>query len=466
MLNQVQERDNALREAHRELEARVEARTADLTEAHTLLKAELEERARAEDALRDSQQRFAALINSIEGVVWEAEPGTLQFHFVSEQAERLLGYPLIQWIGEKDFWKQHIHPEDRQRAVEFFRLAVARQKACQFEYRMLAADGRVVWIRDSATLVQEQGQPAVLRGVLQDITEQKKAEQQLESLTKQFMETSRQAGMAEVATGVLHNVGNVLNSVNVSATLVCDRVRQSKVSSLCKVTDLINQHLADLPSFLESEKGKLLPSYLTSLAATLKEEQVEIHSELERLSKNIEHIKDIVAMQQSYARVSGVVETLEMKDLIEDSLQFNAAAYARHGVEVLRQYQGNPKVCVDKHKVLQILINLFNNAKYAMEKNGPRPKRLVIGLKQTPDNTVRVTIADNGMGITKENLTRIFNHGFTTRKDGHGFGLHSGALAAREMGGKLTAQSSGPDFGATFVLEVPAAEEQAASIAA
>ncbi len=466
MLNQVQQRDDALREAHHELEARVVARTADLSEAHALLKAELEERGRAEDALRGSQQRIAALINSIDGVVWEADPETFQFRFVSEQAENLLGYPLAQWTGETEFWKRRVHPEDRQRAVEFIRQAVAKRKAHHFEYRVLAADGRVVWVRDSATLVHQAGQPAVLRGVLQDITEQKKAEQELESITKQLMETSRQAGMAEVATGVLHNVGNVLNSVNVSATLVCERVRRSKLPSLCKATDLINRNLANLPLFVASDKGRLLPSYLSSLAATLTEEQAEIHSELARLSKNIEHIKEIVAMQQSYARVSGVVETLDMKDLIEDSLQFNAAAYARHGVEVVRQYQGSPKVCVDKHKVVQVLINLFNNAKYAMEKNSGRPKRLVISLSRTPNNTVRVTIADNGMGIPKENLTRIFNHGFTTRKDGHGFGLHSGALAAREMGGSLTAYSAGPGFGATFTLEVPLAEEQVASLAA
>jgi PAS domain S-box-containing protein len=466
MLAEIQQRDAALQVAHRELEKRVNERTADLTEAHGLLKSELEERARAEEALRVSQQKLEALVNSIDGLVWEANPETFQFTFVSEQAERLLGYPRSHWTEEKDFWKEHLLPEDRHRAIEFFRQAVATQKAHHFEYRMRAADGRILWIRDSATLVREPGRPAVLRGVLQDITEQKNAEQELDTLNKQLMETSRQAGMAEVATGVLHNVGNVLNSVNVSATLVCDRVRRSKIPSLRKAADLINQNLTDLPTFLSSNKGRLLPSYLTELASKLADEQGEIQAELESLSKNIEHIKDIVSMQQSYARVSGVVETLDVRDLIEDSLQFNAAAYARHGVEVIRDYDGNPRVCVDKHKVLQILINLFNNAKYAMEKNGPRPKRLVIGLKQKPGRNVIVTITDNGMGIAKENINRVFNHGFTTRKDGHGFGLHSGALAAKEMGGSLTAYSGGPGAGATFTLELPVANAQAASIAA
>jgi len=466
MLSEIQQRDEALQAAHRDLEKRVKERTADLMEAHGLLKSELEERARAEEALRVSQRKFKALVNSIDGLVWEANPETFQFTFVSEQAERLLGYPRSQWTGEKDFWKEHLLPEDKHRAIEFFRQAVATQKAHHFEYRMRAASGDILWIRDSATLVRESGRPAVLRGVLQDITEQKRAEQELDNLNKQLMETSRQAGMAEVATGVLHNVGNVLNSVNVSATLVCDRVRRSKIPSLRKVADLINQNLTDLPAFLSSNKGRLLPSYLTDLASKLADEQVEIQAELESLSKNIEHIKDIVSMQQSYARVSGVVETLSMKDLIEDSLQFNAAAYARHGVEVIREYDGSPRVSVDKHKVLQILINLFNNAKYAMDKNGPRPKRLVIGLKQKAGRSVIVTITDNGMGIAKENLTRVFNHGFTTRKDGHGFGLHSGALAAKEMGGSLTAYSGGPGVGATFTLEVPMATAQSASIAA
>jgi signal transduction histidine kinase len=160
-------------------------------------------------------------------------------------------------------------------------------------------------------------------------------------------------------------------------------------------------------------------------------------------------------MQQNYARVSGEVELLPMAEVVEDAIQFNAAAFARHGIQLVREFDPVPPIAVDKHKVLQILVNLLHNAKYAMESNGPREKRLTLGLHRNGGGSVQITVRDSGIGIPTENLTRIFSHGFTTRKGGHGFGLHSGALAAKEMGGNLTAHSEGPERGAVFTLELP-----------
>lgn len=464
MLSEIERRDAALQQVHRDLEKRVSERTTDLTRANQSLTAEVGERQRAETALRVSQHKFETLVNSIDGLVWEADPLSYEFTFVSQQAERLLGYPHDQWLNEPAFWQNHLHQDDRQRAIEFFRQAVARNKSHHFEYRMIAADGRVVWIRDSASVVLEGNKPVLLRGVLLDITEQKTAEEEMEALHKKLLETSRQAGMAEVATGVLHNVGNVLNSVNVSATLVCDRVRQSKTASLAKIAALLREHAMDLGDFLANDpKGQMVPGYLASLAEHLSGEQADMLKELGTLTKNIEHIKDIVAMQQSYAKVSGVVENMPMADLIEDALRMNAAGLTRHGIEVVREFEEVPLVAVDKHKVLQILVNLMHNAKYAMEDGKCDHKRLVLGIGINSHNRVKITVKDNGIGIKPENLTRIFSHGFTTRKNGHGFGLHSGALAAKEMGGNLTAHSDGPGTGATFDLELPLANLQTAA---
>ena len=462
MLSEIEQRDAALQQVHRDLEKRVTERTADLTRANASLTAEVAERQRAETALRISQHKFETLVNSIDGVVWEADPLTYEFTFVSQQAERLLGYSRQQWLNSSSFWQDQLLPEDRQRALDFFHQAVARRKPYHFEYRMQAADGRVVWIRDSASIVLEGANPVLLRGVLLDITEQKQAEQELERLHKRLLETSRQAGMAEVATGVLHNVGNVLNSVNVSATLVCDRVRQSRLPGLTKTAGLLREQADDLGSFLTTDaRGKMLPTYVSTLAEHLTEEHTEMLKELESLTKNIEHIKDIVAMQQSYAKVSGMVEFLPMAELVEDALQFNAAAFARHGVQVVRDFKEVPPVAVDKHKVLQVLVNLMHNAKYAMDEAGQPEKRLVLSIGMNGNDRVKIAVKDNGVGIKPENLTRIFSHGFTTKKNGHGFGLHSGALAAKEMGGSLTAHSDGPGRGATFTLELPLANEGA-----
>jgi PAS domain S-box-containing protein len=405
-----------------------------------------------------SRRKFETLVNSIEGVVWEADPETFQFTFVSRQAERLLGHKIQSWTAEPDFWLQHVAPEDRARVLEASRQAVAERTECAAEYRMLAVDGTVLWVRSHFHTIVEDGRLALIRGVLFDITPEKKAAEQLAALHKELLETSRQAGMAEVATGVLHNVGNVLNSVNVSSTLVCERLRKSEVKTVTMLADLLRQHEHDLPDFLTSDpKGRAVPGFIQQLATELEREREESRQELERIAKNIEHIKEIVAMQQSYARVAGVTENLSPVELIEDALQLDAAGLARHGVHVSREYGEVPPVTVDRHKVLQILINLFRNARQSLDESRPERKQLVIGIARNGHNTVKISVTDNGTGISSENLTRIFSLGFTTRRDGHGFGLHSGSLAAREMGGSLLAQSDGPGRGATFILELPIA---------
>jgi C4-dicarboxylate-specific signal transduction histidine kinase len=299
-----------------------------------------------------------------------------------------------------------------------------------------------------------------LQIIFWDVTEKKEAEARLEAAQKGLLEASRQAGMAEVATGVLHNVGNVLNSVNVSASLVANNLKRSKISGLAKVVALLREHEAQLGPFLTSDpRGKQVLGYLAQLAEHLAAEQTLGIKELAELARNIEHIKDIVAVQQNYAKFVGVTEIIRAADLVEDALRLNAGALTRHDVQLTRQYDPRPlQITVEKHKVLQILTNLIRNAKYACDESGRTDKRLSVRVDKS-DGRVRISVADNGVGIAPENLSRIFNHGFTTRKDGHGFGLHSGALAAREMGGSLTAHSDGPGQGATFTLALPLPKE-------
>ena len=261
--------------------------------------------------------------------------------------------------------------------------------------------------------------------------------------------------MAEVATGVLHNVGNVLNSVNVSATLVADHVRQTKAGNVAKVAAMLAQHQADLGAFVTQDpRGRMIPGYLATLAESLATEHRSVLDELEHLRKNVEHIKDIVAMQQSYARNSGFIETMPLVDVVEDALRINASALTRHDIELVRDFQLRPTISTDKHKIVQILINLVRNAKHACDEGGRSDKRITVRIAGDAQR-VRVSVSDNGAGILAENMDRIFNHGFTTKKDGHGFGLHSGALAAKELGGSLTVSSAGPGLGATFTLELP-----------
>lgn len=282
-----------------------------------------------------------------------------------------------------------------------------------------------------------------------------RAEREREQLHRQLLEASRRAGMAEVATGVLHNVGNVLNSVNVSATLLSDQVRRSKGAKLGKIAEILNQHEADLGAFITSDpKGRVIPTYLTGLAEQMAVEQAATVTEVDSLRRNVEHIKEIVAMQQSYAKASGVTEMIAVVDLVEDALGMNTGSMTRHGIEIIREYRDRPVVTVEKHKVLQILVNLIGNAKHACDDSGRTDKKITVRVTAN-DGGVVVAVSDNGIGIPAENLTRIFAHGFTTREHGHGFGLHNGALAARELGGSLTASSDGPGLGACFALELP-----------
>ena len=302
------------------------------------------------------------------------------------------------------------------------------------------------------------------RDLESEIVERKRAEGELKEMTTQLVDASRQAGMAEVATGVLHNVGNVLNSVNVSATLISEKLQQSRLSHMTRAVGLLREHEANLPAFLTTDpKGQQLPQFLGRLTDHLTEENKALIQETDALSQNVQHIRQIVSTQQSFARVFGVTEHLDAERLMEDALELNTAAFERHGIKLVRQYSSVPPVLVDRHKVLQILINLLRNAKHALRETERAEKQVVLTIAAAGSGRVKMAVTDNGGGITQENLTKIFRHGFTTKKDGHGFGLHSGALAAKEMNGSLNVHSDGPGTGATFTLELPVAVERLAA---
>ncbi|WP_339527424.1 DAHL domain-containing protein [Pseudomonas sp. EL_65y_Pfl2_R96] len=294
-------------------------------------------------------------------------------------------------------------------------------------------------------------------------TANERLEQRVEERTRKLLEAERElvdaarmAGMAEIATNVLHNVGNVLNSVNVSADLITRKLAASKTLGLGKAVNMMNEHAQDLGQFITlDEKGKLLPVYLNQLVNSIAAEQASIVDELSQLTKSIDHIKDIVATQQAYAGAARLVEPLNVIDLFEDALRMNSGALSRHHVTVTKDYQATPTIIGDKHRLLLILINLISNAKYAMSKVSDRQRHMTLGVKIIDNTTLRFSVEDQGEGIAAENMTRIFNHGFTTRKEGHGFGLHSCALAAVEMNGRLRVHSDGPGQGALFTLEIP-----------
>ena len=327
----------------------------------------------------------------------------------------------------------------------------------------LAGAAKQAMTEDSPFTLEESG-PAEVRALTQSISafvetleiRVRDRTAELEKVHRRLVEASRQAGMAEVAAGVLHNIGNVLNSVTVSAGLLNERVRGSKAPNLTRAMGLMCEHKNELGRFLtEDEKGKHLPGYLVKLGEHMVQEQALVLEELTSLTNNIEHIKAIVAMQQSDASAGGVLELVSLAELLEDALQLNAAILTRDEIQVVREFADLPPAVVDRHKVLQILVNLVRNAKHALSQSDRKDKRLTVRFGEAGGGHVRIEVSDNGVGIPKANLTKIFASGFTTKRDGRGFGLHSAALAAKEMSGSLMVHSDGVGHGAAFTLDLP-----------
>ncbi len=313
----------------------------------------------------------------------------------------------------------------------------------------------------TALLAAVMGNNVMLRRIRREMHKRKLAEDDREKLNRALLETTRQAGMAEVATNVLHNVGNILNSVNMSAHLAIDHVRSSKVPNLGKAAALLSDNQGNLATFFTTDpRGQALPRYLNTLAQTLQGECESVLGELRSLSTGIEHIKHVVRAQQSMASRSTVLELTRPAALVDDSINLNMISLERHQVEIIRDYADLPAAMLDRHKLMQVLVNLIANAKDAV-KDCPNPiKRITLRVRGTATET-RFEVEDTGSGVAPEHLPKIFTHGFTTKATGHGFGLHYSANAMKEMGGAIQLTSDGPGKGAKIVLTLPIVQQSA-----
>jgi PAS domain S-box-containing protein len=431
----------------------------ELRLATAQLSAEITEHRQTEESLRMLGAAVEQAKDSI--VITDANlelPGP-KVVFVNPAFTRMTGFEPEQILGKTPRILQGLKTsrtvldrlQENLRSGEGFSGETVNYRADGMEFDI---EWRVAPLRNSANEITH------FVAIQRDITRRKAAEMAIEATQRELRNASRQSGMAEVATSVLHNVGNVLNSVNISCSVIEDKLRKSRIGSVAKTAELLRSHAGNMASFFDSDPaGQELPKYLGKLAAQLAEEQDLISAELHSLSGNIDHIKDIVAMQQNYARVSAVSEIVDLAELTELSLGMSGEALGRHKIEVVREYAQVPPATMEKSKVLQILVNLISNAKYACNESGRAGKRITLQLTGDVES-VRIAVIDNGVGISPENLTRIFAHGFTTKADGHGFGLHGSVLVAREMDGDLTVHSAGLGKGATFTLILPVSSSQ------
>jgi len=454
MLEQIQYRDLELVEINEKLEMRVRERTAELTVANEQLSRDVAERKRAAEALRQSEVKFKTIFENSGGAIFIFEKDTGKILDCNSQAEDILGCIRSEIIGvnQSEIFHGGISGENENESI--------RENIEGFEGRVMHKEGHEVPVWILFRRIELSGKDLMI-GLFIDVTERKKSEEELAETHRKLVEASHKAGMAEVATDVLHNVGNVLNSINVSTTLITERVSSSKLSNLQKVADMIKKHSDDLGEFLTNNKhGKHIPAYLAKVTKLLTDEQEDILKKLQSLASNVGHIKEIVKMQQSYSKVSGVEIVASLAEVVENAIQINSSGLERHQISLVRDFEELAVVNIDKQRVLQILVNLIGNAKYALSNIEKEEKIMTIRLCKSQENTFIFEVEDNGVGIAQKNLTKIFRHGFTTKKHGHGFGLHSGAIAAKEMGGSLTAQSKGIGHGAKFILELPLKEAE------
>jgi predicted ATPase/signal transduction histidine kinase len=280
---------------------------------------------------------------------------------------------------------------------------------------------------------------------------------ELKQAQARLAEASRTSGLSEVAASVLHNVGNVLTSAVVNLHLLRKKVDTSRLGRLKQVTSMLEEHRDNLADFLTRDpRGSHVMGYLGELADELLREQGALREGMDKLSKHVDHIRAILQVQQSYVRGTLLPEECELGQLIEDALSIQMPALHRHGVTVVRELSQLSKVRVDKHRVLQILINLLTNARNAMEGVPEGQRKLVVRL-EAQGASARIQVVDTGKGIAPEHRERLFSQGFTTRAGGQGLGLYSSAMAAKTLGGRLTLESEGPGRGATATLELPLA---------
>jgi signal transduction histidine kinase len=409
-------------------------------------------------SVAQEKQRFEKLVHAVDGIVWESTADPCSFSYVSPTAEKMLGFALEKWTATPDFWLSRVHSEDLSRVTELRERHMKLSSPYQLEYRLLHADGHIVWVKERG-LVAGKDDKRTLRGVITDISPAQKSALELDQTHRKLLETSRQAGMAEVATGVLHNVGNVLNSVNISSSILVEEMRQTQLPTLRKVATLL-QGQPDLGAFLTKDpRGLAVPGFLLELSTRLEQEQSRVYTELEALCNNVEHVKDVVAMQQSYAKRGGSQESVDVREVVEDAIAIVQASIVRHGVELVREYQAVQPIFGERNRILQILVNLLRNAKHAVSEPGQSTRTVFIEIHPAASDFVEIAVRDTGVGISSEHMRKLFSYGFTTKPEGHGFGLHTSVNTAREMGGELTASSEGPQCGARFSLRLPAAAQ-------
>ncbi|KTC88778.1 ATP-binding protein [Fluoribacter dumoffii] len=461
-------------------------------EIHKLLKRQLQHTSLAPDKKPETDEQWQTFIQRINNTYIDAD----QERYLHERSIKIssremmslneklayaqhiagLGYWSYDGIIDRAIWSNelfslfHLNPQNKAPSLDEFMKLVHEQDQFELrqkvqrsleekidyecEIRIKNSDGNYRWYRIISQCQQGEKQ---LAGIIIDIHKSKAAEEKIKELNQQISSTARRAGMAEVATTILHNIGNILNSSNVSITILKNSFKLDYHKKLLKIMEMMENHQTDLVHFLTHDpKGKIIPQYLLAIGKIIMEENEKNNLEVENLQEDLRHITQIVDTQKSISGLSSLNEKVYLPELIDTAMSIIMNSSKKKDIQITKNFNPTPMINVDKSKLLQILINLIQNAKDSvLENTSSLFKEIKLKVQKKGKKWVEIIVEDNGVGINADNLQRIFAFGFTTKKNGHGIGLHSSAISAREMGGSLIAASKGEGYGAQFLLTLP-----------
>lgn len=429
-----------------------------------------QERYLLERSMDISSREFLELRDRFESAEATARIGHWSYFSVenkvlwSKEVYRIFGVDPSQSAPSYLNFLDFLHEDDKEKFKKLVEKGLISGENYEMEFRVTNKEGDIIWVyvKANATPLKKPDPQKKflynLNGVVMEITERKKAEEIFLELNKNLIGFSRRAGMSEVATAVLHNIGNILNSTNTAISVLKELIQNSDVDSLHQVAHMVNQNMSKNPLFLTAdEKGKLIPEFLIVISESIRGDYKKISDEANEIFQHLEHIRQIVLMQNQLSGVIGLKEKVLLSKICDQAIEMSIHSGISKEIEIKREYEYTGLISLDKTKVTQILVNLIGNAKDSIKLNKNKTVKKLTVIIDNPDseNFITIRVIDNGVGILPQDINKIFSFGFTTKVGGHGFGLHSSALAANEMGGSLIANSHGLNKGAEFILRLP-----------
>ncbi|MGL1902584.1 MAG: PAS domain-containing sensor histidine kinase [Fibrobacterales bacterium] len=394
--------------------------------------------------LSTETQMFIDILNSSPIGIGISDFETGSIHYANDTLEELHRASLV-GRSAIDFWA---YPEQRYSLWEKFS---EEGEVVDYEMLLKRDDGEEFWSLLTWKLILFKGKESLLFWV-HDIDSRKKAEQQLIESQNILIENAHAAGKAEVATSVLHNVGNLLNTLIFSYESMNDIHEGSTAQKLIDASNLLREHEDNLMDFVvNNPKGETLLKYFIALSDECGNERDSMDYHLGRMLDKITAIRDVIRSQQEFATAPVENQEIDPRTVVSDTIEMIGGSLQQYSIQVIQDYHSHKTFVAQKSKVQHILVNLLKNAKEELMFN-PFGDRVIVITVGGDAQHLSISVSNNGRKIREDLLGKIFSHGFTTKDNGHGFGLHSCANYMTEMGGSISVKNN-ESRGVCFTME-------------